>query len=158
MHGWVGFGGLEWLLGETPQSLFVQGSLQALKLGLFLLQILGSASSLGARFRLRGGGWSLHLLLSGESCWGSGSLILCPVLLVTGNCPCHFQTVETLLFQSRKAAQQWLSAACSVLPPGPFLMLLFPFGLSSGKALQTVTQNLQRLQALGQSGQSWPKP
>ncbi|XP_058705612.1 ankyrin repeat and SAM domain-containing protein 3 isoform X1 [Poecile atricapillus] len=27
-----------------------------------------------------------------------------------------------------------------------------------GKALQTVTQNLQRLQALGQSGQSWPKP
>ncbi|KAF2975817.1 hypothetical protein EK904_001376 [Melospiza melodia maxima] len=26
-----------------------------------------------------------------------------------------------------------------------------------GKALQTVTQNLQRLQALGQSGQSWPK-
>ncbi|NXK66266.1 ANKS3 protein, partial [Sylvietta virens] len=27
-----------------------------------------------------------------------------------------------------------------------------------GKALQTVTQNLQRLQALGQSGQSWPEP
>ncbi|NXY57667.1 ANKS3 protein, partial [Callaeas wilsoni] len=27
-----------------------------------------------------------------------------------------------------------------------------------GKALQTVTQNLQRLQALGQSRQSWPKP
>ncbi|NXO94739.1 ANKS3 protein, partial [Certhia brachydactyla] len=27
-----------------------------------------------------------------------------------------------------------------------------------GKALQTVIQNLQRLQALGQSGQSWPKP
>ncbi|NXH83814.1 ANKS3 protein, partial [Edolisoma coerulescens] len=27
-----------------------------------------------------------------------------------------------------------------------------------GKALQTVTQNLQRLQAVGQSGQSWPKP
>lgn len=27
-----------------------------------------------------------------------------------------------------------------------------------GKALQSVTQNLQRLQALGQSGQSWPKP
>lgn len=57
MAGW----GLEWL-GETPQSLLVQEGLQALQLVLFLLQILGSASSPGDSSRLRGGGWSLHLL------------------------------------------------------------------------------------------------
>lgn len=98
-HGWVRFGGLELLLGE---SLLVQGSLQALELLLFVLQILGSASSPGDRSRLRGGGWSLHLLLSGEICWGSGSLILCPVLLVAGNHPSSLQTVETPLFSEQE--------------------------------------------------------
>lgn len=152
----MGFGGLEWLLGETPQSLLTQGSLQALELVLFLLQILGSASSPGDRSRLRDGGRSLHLLLSDESCWGSGSLILCP-----GDRKLSQQLADgrdTPVLRAGKAAQQWMSAACSFLLPAPFLMLLFPFGLSSGKALQTVTQNLQKLQALGQSGQSWPKP
>lgn len=53
--------------------------------------------------------------LRGESSWGSGSLILCPVLLVTGDCPSNLQTVETPLFPEQEGSTA--VAECSLFFP-----------------------------------------
>lgn len=58
-----------------------------------------------------------------------------------------------------EAGKREFADSCLLLPlAGLLLTLISLFRLSSGKALQTVTQNLQRLQAPGQSGQSWLEP
>lgn len=53
--GWGLVGGRDPTIPARPRK----------ELVLFLLQVLGSASSPGDRSRLRGGGWSLHVLPQG---------------------------------------------------------------------------------------------
>ncbi|NWV27365.1 ANKS3 protein, partial [Origma solitaria] len=59
--------------------------------------------------------------------------------------------------ESRRPGERWPPSLKSLSLPELSAVLEECVG-EMGKALQTVTQNLQRLQALGQSGQSWPEP
>lgn len=146
--------------------------------GIFLhlisLQILGSASSSADRPGLREGGTYPPCISSAQRSellvkWfpkpvshspDDRSLSQQQAVREQGR-PCFQGTGSCREEGSTEAGKQWLTADCSPVFTAcrPIANTdFFPFCLPLGKALQTVTQNLQRLQAPGQSGQSWLEP